>query len=178
MTSPRLDAAELYAEHADFVWRSLQRLGVKDPDLEDVLQEVFIVVHQQLASFEGRSKPTTWLFGISMRVASNHRRRAHRRREQPTLGAGEELAAEGDPETDTLALHARRQIDAALDCLELDKRAAFVMFEIDGLSCPEIADVMGVPVGTIYSRLYAARADLQKALTRLAARPRRAEGES
>jgi RNA polymerase sigma-70 factor, ECF subfamily len=170
--SGRLDTAALYLEHAHFVWLSLQRLGVRPPDLEDVLQEVFIVVHQQVDGFEGRSKPTTWLFGICLRVAAAYRRRAYRRREEPSSSPAESAAGGDDPETLTAALEARRRLDAALDSLELEKRAVLVMFEIDELSCQEIAAMLDVRVGTVYSRLHAARGELQKALERQRSRER------
>src|SRR5262245_36440647 len=165
-----MDAASLYAEHAQFVWLTLQRLGVREPDLEDLLQEVFMVVHQQLPNFEGRSKATTWLFGIAFRVAAAHRRRAYRRREELGNEKAEQIASLDDPEELTQALQARRLLDTALDSLDLEKRAVFVMFEIDGLSCQEIAKIVDVPVGTVYSRLHSARADFQKALGRFKAR--------
>lgn len=72
-----LDVASIHESHADFVWCSLQRLGVRPADLEDALQEVFVVVHRKLSSFDGSSRLSTWLFGISMRVASAYRRKAH-----------------------------------------------------------------------------------------------------
>jgi RNA polymerase sigma-70 factor, ECF subfamily len=169
---PPFDLSTLYAEQADFVWLSLQRLGVAPSDLDDVVQEVFMVVHQQLAGFEGRSKITTWLFGICLKVAAAHRRRAYRRRERPSETAGADSIAAGDPEELTAALEARRLLDAALDSLDLDKRAVLVMFEIDGCSCQEIAELFELPVGTVYSRLHAARAELERALSRLRARER------
>jgi RNA polymerase sigma-70 factor, ECF subfamily len=170
--SGRLDTTTLYAEHAHFVWLSLQRLGVRPPDLEDVLQEVFMVVHQQVDGFEGRSKPTTWLFGICLRVAAAHRRRAYRRREQPSSSADDAAGESEDPEVLTAALEARRRLDAALDSLDLEKRAVLVMFEIDDMSCQEIADVLGLRLGTVHSRLHAARGELQKALERQRLRER------
>jgi RNA polymerase sigma-70 factor (ECF subfamily) len=165
-----LDAATIYDDHARFVWLTLQRLGVRAPDLEDVLQEVFVVVHQQLPSFEGRSKQTTWLFGICLRVVAAHRRRAYRRRERVTEGAGAELVNPDDPETLTAARQAREKLDALLDALDLEKRAVFVMFEVEGLSTRQIADLLELPLGTVYSRLHTARAELQKALRRAHAR--------
>jgi RNA polymerase sigma-70 factor (ECF subfamily) len=165
-----MDASTLYTEHGQFVWLTLQRLGVRESDLEDLLQEVFMVVHQQLPHFEGRSKATTWLFGICFRVAAGHRRRAYRHREELGNEKAEQFPADDDPEELTVALQSRRQVDAALDTLELEKRAVLVMFEIDGLSCQEIASVVDVPIGTVYSRLHSARADFQKALGRQRAR--------
>ena len=173
----RIDVASLYTEHAQFVWLSLQRLGIREPDLEDLLQEVFMVVHRQLPGFEGRSKPTTWLYGIAFRVAAAHRRRAYLRKEELGDEKTAEVRAEDDPEELSQALQTRRQLDAVLGCLDLDKRAVLVMFEIDGMSCQEIADFVDVPIGTVYSRLHAARADFQKALSRQHARQKFTEAQ-
>ncbi len=167
------DAASLYEHHGRFVWASLQRLGVRDPDLEDVLQEVFVVVHQRLHTFDGSSKVTTWLFGICLRVASGYRRRGYRRRElavaEPPEPARDERSP-SSPEEDLVAEQSRRRLHAILDDLDLEKRAVFVMFEIDELPCEEIASILGVPVGTVYSRLHSARKDFQRALLRMQAR--------
>src|SRR5690349_18720106 len=72
------------AEHGPYVWRVLRRLGVRSADIEDVWQETFIVVHRKLGGFEGRSQLRTWLSAIAVRVASDYRSRAYRRREQAT----------------------------------------------------------------------------------------------
>jgi RNA polymerase sigma-70 factor (ECF subfamily) len=153
-----LDVRGVSEAHAQFVWVSLQRLGIREADLPDVLQEVFVVVHQRLATFEGNSALTTWLFGISMRVAANHRRRAHVRREQPVADVPDSQQDEAlGPERAAERAQAADLLRAALDAMDLEKRAVFVMFEIEELSCAEIAAVLGVPVGTVYSRLHAAR---------------------
>src|SRR5262245_19722044 len=75
-----LSFKEVYDEHFRFVWRSLRRLGVPESDVADAVQDVFIVVHRRLGEFEGRSKVTTWLYGICYRVAHDRRRLAHVRR--------------------------------------------------------------------------------------------------
>src|SRR5947207_8334747 len=77
-----LTVEDVYLAHADFVWKALQRFGVRTADLDDVLQEVFVVVHKKLPSFRGDAQMTTWLYGICLRVASVHRRRSHVRREK------------------------------------------------------------------------------------------------
>lgn len=165
------EVAQIYERHAGFVWASLQRLGVRDPDLDDVLQEVFVVVHQKIATFDGTSKMTTWLFGISLRVASAYRRRGFRRKETFVAETPEEPSdASSSPEEAMAAAESRLRLAALLDELDLEKRAVFVMFEIDELSCEEIAQIVGVPVGTVYSRLHSARKDFQKALGRMHAR--------
>lgn len=165
------DVARLYREHAAFVWASLQRMGVRTPDLEDVLQEVFLVVHGRIATFDGSSKETTWLFGICMRVASAYRRRGFRRKETCVAVPPEPDDRTVDsPEEDLATRESRRRLEALLDELDVDRRAVFVMFEIEERPCDEIARLFDVPVGTIYSRLHAARKDFQKALARMHAR--------
>ena len=169
---PRITVAEIHDAHADFVWRTLQRLGVSGSDLEDLLQEVFIVVHRRLYTFDRSSRVTTWLYGICLRVAVAHRRRAYFRRERatPTFDdtPGDEPA--DDPESLALRAEARRRLERALDTLSLEKRAVLVMFELDGLSAGQIAEMLGTPVGTVYSRLSVARTDFARAVARQAKR--------
>jgi RNA polymerase sigma-70 factor, ECF subfamily len=174
---PSAAVTRIYQANADFVWRSLQRLGVKDPDLDDVVQEVFVVVHERLHTFDGTAKMTTWLFGICLRVASAYRRRGFRRRETSVAEVPEPTdRTSTSPEQDLAAAESRRRLELLLDELELEKRAVFVMFEIDEMPCEEIAQIVGVPVGTVYSRLHAARKSFQKALARMQARETREEG--
>jgi RNA polymerase sigma-70 factor (ECF subfamily) len=170
----RTTVTDVHDEHADFVWRSLQRLGVRDADLEDALQDVFVVVHKRLATFDGSSKMTTWLFGICLRVSAAHRRRAHVRRETPTdeLDERADDTASTSPEDAALRREARERVERALDALTPEKRSAFVMFEIEGVAATEIAEMLGVPVGTVYSRLSAARVEFAEAVTRLERRER------
>lgn len=171
-----LAVTRIYQANADFVWRSLQRLGVRDPDLDDVLQEVFVVVHQRLHTYDGTAKMTTWLFGICLRVVSAYRRRGFRRRETSVAEPPEPTDRTSiTPEQDLAAAESRRRLDLLLDELDLEKRAVFVMFEVDEMPCEEIAQILGVPVGTVYSRLHAARKSFQKALARMQARETREE---
>jgi RNA polymerase sigma-70 factor (ECF subfamily) len=184
---PLVDTAESFADevsavyeaHAGFVWKSLQRLGVRDSDLDDVLQEVFVVVHQRITTFDGSSKMTTWLFGICFRVASAYRRRGFRRRETCVAEPPEDTERHGSsPEDAMMAAQSRSRLAGLLDELDLEKRAVFVMFEIDELPCDEIAQIVGAPVGTIHSRLHSARKDFQKALARMHAREARRAGRT
>lgn len=169
-----VDVSRVYEVHAPFVWASLQRLGIRDADLDDVLQEVFVVVHQRIATFDGSSKMTTWLFGICLRVASAYRRRGFRRNETCIAEPPDHGTAPGaSPEEAMAEAESRRRLAALLDELDLEKRAVFVMFEIDEMPCEEIAQIVGVPVGTVYSRLHSARKDFQKALARMHARDAR-----
>jgi len=160
---------DLYRDHFDFVWRVLARLGVPDRDLADATQDVFMVVHKKLPEFEGECRPTTWLYGISFRVASARRRAAPARREvlddalhEPTNERSEGLVAE--------AAHYRRLLSEALDRMPLEQRAAFAMFELDGMTAADIAEHTGVSEGTINSRLRLARQIFRRFVARLSAR--------
>lgn len=165
-------AAEVYERHADFVWASLARLGVARDDLPDQFQEVFLVVHRRLDSYDGSCAVTTWLFGICLRVAQGWRR--HRRRHpEDAVADVPDGSHEGDtPEEDAARRQARRTLESVLDRLEPDRRAVFVMFELEGMSCAAIGELLGVPTGTVYSRLHTARAEFQQHLERL----RKAQG--
>jgi RNA polymerase sigma-70 factor (ECF subfamily) len=160
---------QVHATHADFVWACLQRFGLAESDAADAAQEVFLVVHRQLGSFRGEAKVTTWLYGICLRVASSFRRRLRRRAERVLEDSLPDLD-QADPE-EALTLRERERVLAAvLDELTLERRALIVMYEIDELSCDEIASIVGVPVGTVYSRLHAARHDFERAVKRFRAR--------
>jgi RNA polymerase sigma-70 factor (ECF subfamily) len=173
MRAEALDVTRLHAEHAAFVWATLQRLGVRDADLEDMLQEVFVVVHKRLDTYDPNARATAWLFGIAVRVAAAYRRRAYRRHEHTVDPFPEPSCDDSGPEASASAVQARRRLEAILDEMDLEKRAVFVMFEIDELPCEEIAATLGVPVGTIHSRLYTARQAFAKILARHQARDAR-----
>jgi RNA polymerase sigma-70 factor, ECF subfamily len=159
-------AAGLFREYGAFAWRVLRRMGVAERDADDVCQEVFVTVHRRLASFEGRSSPRTWLYGICVRTASEYRKRAVNRHEvaadrppEPTVDANQE---------DHAALReARATLDRILDGLDEDKRAVFVLYEIEELPMTDVATVVGCPLQTAYSRLHSARRDVDAALLRL-----------
>jgi RNA polymerase sigma-70 factor (ECF subfamily) len=97
------------------------------------------------------------------------------RREQAASDTEERLVTDSseDPELAAIERETREELDELLGVLDLERRAVFVMFEIEDLTAPEIANVMGTPVGTVYSRLASARAELTKAVARRRARVRR-----
>lgn len=166
--SERLDIAEIYEQNAEFLYRSLYRMGIPEADLPDVMQEVLLVVHRRLDRYDRDCRLTTWLFGICLRVAATARRTRRRRREDflDASEHGPELVEPIDPERIALARDARRQLDRALDCLSPEKRAVLVMFELEGVPCGEIAELLGVPKGTVFSRLSLAREAFLQALER------------
>lgn len=159
-----LDFEDVYERHFDFVWRSLRLLGVRPEVVEDVTQDTFSVVSRQLASFEGRSSLRTWLFAILQRVAANHRRTA-RRKLTPLVPLAEELAAQGP------TAHARAEAAQAIDMiqrfcdtLDMERRAVFVLALLEELPAPEVAQVLEIPINTVYSRVRSLRDGLRRAL--------------
>ncbi|MBX3209993.1 MAG: RNA polymerase sigma factor [Labilithrix sp.] len=169
---------DLYREHFGFVWRSLRHLGVAEADVEDSAQDVFVIIHTRLATFEQRSRLTTWIYGICINVAQARRRRAHVRHELTTdpqiMPVDETQVATADE------IYGRREaerlLDAILDTLPIEQRAVFTLFELEGRTCEEIAQLCAIPIGTVYSRLRLAREAFKRASARLEARERFAGG--
>jgi RNA polymerase sigma-70 factor (ECF subfamily) len=158
----------LYEAHVDFVWRNLRRLGVPESEAEDRTQEVFVVAYRRYEQFEDRGHgPRAWLFQIVLRVASGARR--HRRRHPEVPDGGDALDRETvePPQADAFARReALSRLDAALGTIDLGRRAVLVLHEIEEMTAPEIALVLGIPLNTVYSRLRVARGELEQALAR------------
>ena len=173
-SAPRTDPAlevdrpvfpDLYDDHIDLVWRALRRLGVADASLEDAAQEVFVVAHRKLDTFEGRSSVSTWLYGISVMVARNFRRTARRHAEAPLEPRDEESHA-SVPDEVSEAGQASRIVERLLESLSEEKREVFVLAELEELSGPEIAATLGLNINTVYARLRAARQAFDEAALR------------
>lgn len=165
--------AEVYREHFRFVWRSLRRLGVPEADTQDAAQDVFLVVHRKLSDFEGRSRMTTWLFSICLHVARNRRRKVALRRE---VSDDTTLDAQEDPSADLEAAVRRREglglLEAILDEMDFDQRVVLSLFELDGMNGEAIAELLDVPLGTVYSRLRLGRESFHQLVARAQARER------
>lgn len=158
-----VDFEELYQEHFAFVWRCLRALGVSEANLDDVCQEVFLVVHRRLADYRGEGKPRTWVYGILRNVASNHRRTLRRRGENGALE--QEPQSEGSGPLDRVLLQEDAAfLEAFLESVTAAKREVFALALIEQLSIPEVAEILGVPVNTAYTRLRNVRLDFQRAL--------------
>jgi RNA polymerase sigma-70 factor (ECF subfamily) len=154
----------VFQEHAPYVWRAVRRLGVAEADADDVCQDVFVVVHRKLGTFHGRSL-RTWLYGICLRVASEHRRRPYQRREQVVEAVPDE-GVDASQEDELERRRALALLDEALDQLDDDKRAVFVLFELEQMPMVEVAEAARCPLQTAYSRLYAARKIVEAVLDR------------
>jgi RNA polymerase sigma-70 factor (ECF subfamily) len=167
-TAP-LEFDAVVAEHGPYIWRVLRRLGVRPSDVEDVWQETFIVVHRKLDAFEGRSQLRTWLSAIAVRVASDYRNRAHRRREQATdeVPDGGSAASQHD---DFVEQERRALLDRLIGELKPEQREVIVLYEFAELPMQEVAEALGCPLQTAYSRLHAGRRALEQAARRESAR--------
>jgi RNA polymerase sigma-70 factor (ECF subfamily) len=164
---------DVYRDHFAFVWRSAKRLGVRDASLDDVVQEVFVIVHRRLAEFEGRSSMKTWLFGITLRVSRDHRRSTMRKDrdggaepiDPDTLGTSTSGPSESLERTQAVRL-----LHAILDELDDERREIFVMSELEQMAMPDIAATLGLNVNTAYARLRAARQSFEEGVARAKAR--------
>ncbi len=163
----------LYDEHHAFVWAVLRRLGVPEADAEDLMQEVFMVVHRRIDAFEGRSAWSTWLYGIATRVYWNYARRQRSRpRASASVSSLRLVDPAGDPERFAAQSEASELLEQLLGSLDADKRTAYVLHAIEGLSAPQISAITGVKTRTIYSRLRAAKVEIEASAERVRARAR------
>lgn len=172
-----IDAGTLFRRHADFVANFLARIGAPRPELEDIVQEVFTIAHRKGGYRPGAARPTTWLADIAMRVTANRRRGQRRARVHADMTSVQRAA---DPAAGVGEVAEHRQalddVQAALAAMDDDKRALFVLFELEGEPCDAIAAALGIPVGTVYSRIHAARKQFKKAFRRQQVLPRGREG--
>ncbi|MFN0250888.1 MAG: RNA polymerase sigma factor [Kofleriaceae bacterium] len=160
-----LDFATVYRANLDYVWASVRRLGIPSSDLEDVAHEVFLVVHRKLDQYDRARPLRPWLFGIAYRIASEHRRKNARRAQQELE---DELAASessSSPEKQTVKRQAIELAQKALDAIDEEARAVFVLAELDGVAVTDVAETLSIPVNTAYTRLRRARLAIANAIT-------------
>lgn len=159
------DIATIFREHGPYVYTVLRSLGVLAADVDDAFQEVFVVIHRKLGAYEDRGSLRAWVYGICVRVALRSRSRRHAAREV----ASGDVPDVVDPMTPAEHLdeqQAREVLSTILDELDDDKRAVFVLFELEELSMQEVAQSLECPVQTAYSRLRAAREAVDAAVRR------------
>lgn len=166
---------EVYAAYFDFVWTSARYLGVAENDIDDVVQEAFIVVHGRLSTLSSPELLRSWIYGIVRRVTF-----AYFRMKQVSHNRLRLWGFEADLDRAEVPLPSRR-IEASeerdlllylLNELDPEKREAFVLMELEGMSAPEVAATIGVPLNTVYSRIRFARQETEAAFKRYRARTR------
>ncbi|MBK7864114.1 MAG: sigma-70 family RNA polymerase sigma factor [Archangiaceae bacterium] len=153
----------VYREEAPYVFRVLRRLGVRDSELEDLAHDVFVAAYRAWARLDPAQPVRPWLFGIAYRLMLDHHRKRSTHSEVPSARVPETVDDRGGP-----AEHAARRQGLSLaariiEGLELDRRAVFVLHELEELPMPQIAEALEVPLNTAYSRLRLARRDFAAA---------------
>jgi RNA polymerase sigma-70 factor, ECF subfamily len=173
----RLEFARVYEEHVRFVWRTLRRLGVPSEDCDDAVQDVFLIVHRRLGDFRPQAPVKHWLFRLAAGIARDHRRT--RRRKDPKqhglipVRSDEEIADVSQQGPGELAERtaAARLIRDVLQELDQPKREVFILADLEQMTAPEIAQVLELPLNTVYSRLRRARSEFEAALSQRRERP-------
>jgi RNA polymerase sigma-70 factor, ECF subfamily len=165
---PKQRFAALVTHHHGKVWRSLRRLGVWESDADDATQQVFMVAHRRLADIVPENEQA-FLLQTALRVASDFRRTRRRRHEVETGEIPSLADTAANPEEATDRLRARALLDRVLDAMSVDLRRVFVLFELEELTTPEVAEVLHIPRGTVASRLRRAREDFRKNVLRMSA---------
>jgi len=173
--SSTAELAEIYRQHADYVWRIARHLGVAEAELADVVHDVFLVVLRRLREYDGRASMRTWLYHQTRGIVSNRRRgqrRATRRLQLLERSAEVQLLARAtevhgeSPETHMERVQAAEFVRAFLATLEPPRRSIFELVELDGLRVSEAADCLNVNINTAHARLRAARAAFRAAVAR------------
>lgn len=160
-----LSAEALFRRHAIFVAKLLVRLGARPQEIDDLVQEVFLTAHRRGGYVSSEAKPTTWLAAIALRVlgtATRSRRRRRRLFEED--GAAPER---GDPVDLFEVVSGATVLQRVFDAMEVEQVALIILYEIEGDSCESIAAALRIPVGTVYSRLHAARRAFREIFERI-----------
>jgi RNA polymerase sigma-70 factor (ECF subfamily) len=155
-----------FDRHVGFVWRAARACGVPDADVEDVVQETFVIASGKLGevALDADGAARAWLYTICANLARNRRKRAeHRlRRATPVEELTSLAAREATPDAETERRQARTRLEALVARLDEDKRAVLVLYELEGLPMKDVAAAVGCPLKTAYSRLRLAREQLER----------------
>lgn len=165
-----LTVADVYRAHFDFVWRTARRMRIAEHRIDDVVQDVFVVVHRRLGDFDGRGSLRSWLYGIVQRTVRDHRRHA-RRKEAPLASdvvdeRGEERFPSSFPRPDDAAAASEglSLVERMLDRMAPEKSEVLMLSYLEGMAVPEIAECVCANVNTVYSRLRSGRQELEAML--------------
>lgn len=168
---PSFDA--IYEQYFDFVWSSAQRLGVSGAAMDDVVQEIFIVIHSKLPTLRQPSSLRSWIYGVARRTVSDHRRALRTRAQSADAHAIQAELEQSWPRTPLDLKEQSEQVKllfSVLDEIAWPKREVFMLAELEEMTVPEIAEALEIPLNTAYSRLRAARLAFEENLARRAAR--------
>lgn len=157
------DFAQVFEEHVTRVWRALRAMGVAPHLVEDAAQDVFMVVHEKLGTFEGRSKLSTWIYAITYRVAANYRAKARRTPHLQGLD-GKEPSSHRTPEQELAAKESALFLEGFCASLDDGMRDVFVLCLLEEQPAVEVAELLGLSPNTIYSRVRLVRQAFRQAI--------------
>ena len=155
---------QLYDQWFEDVSRWVRALGAREADRDDVVQDIFLVVHRRLADFDGQNV-AGWLYQIARRKVRDYRHLTWVKHLFGTTSVplGDDMLKTGQGPLEALETRQKRELlERLLDGLNEDQRAAFVLFEIEGNSGEDIARLQGVPINTVWARIHKARKKLQE----------------
>jgi RNA polymerase sigma-70 factor, ECF subfamily len=157
---------DVYAAHFDFVWRAARGLGMGNGSVDDVVQEVFLIVHRKLGTLETPGALRSWLFGITRRVCKDHRRSVARRGPHVELDQQREIDPGRDPQAHLVGRQELLIVERYVDGLDEEYRALFFLTLLEGLPIADAAKALNLNANTTYSRVRILRQELQGLLTR------------
>jgi RNA polymerase sigma-70 factor (ECF subfamily) len=161
---------EVYEAHVDFLWRNARRLGVDPEAVDDVLQQVFIIVHRRLRDVSRAGSEKAWLFGILLRVVRDHKRLLRRKSPHRFWARTDPESLTDDrsypPDESLFRSEAAQLVQRWLCAMSDDKREVFILAELEQMTAKEIAEATGANANTVYSRLRVARQEFEAAAAR------------
>jgi RNA polymerase sigma-70 factor (ECF subfamily) len=160
------DFRALFEQEFGYVSNTLRRLGVAESERDDVAHEVFLRVHERFGEYDPSRPLRPWIFAFAFRCAAEHRRLARHRLELVGLPA-DPVDPQPPPDEVAAVQDERDLVTRALDCVAMERRAVLLLHDVEGASAPEISEVLGIPLNTVYSRLRVARQELSVAVRRL-----------
>ena len=161
--------ADIYANYFRFVWSTARYMGVETTALDDVVQDVFVIIYERVHTLQQREALRSWIYGIVRRVVLTHHRT-----QRSALHKAEELLVNADlihpelptPQQVTEESERAKLFWSLVSVLDARKREVFLLAEFEEMTAPEIAKLANLPLNTVYSRLRAAREELEEALRR------------
>ena len=173
LTSALPPFVEIYDTYFAFIWSCTRRLGVRSEAMDDVVQEIFIVIHSKLPTLQQPESLRSWIYGIVRRTVSGYHRS---KRSQEVPGMSPDLDARSSESRPPTPSELAEQVDelrllsSLLAELDEAKREVLVLVELEEMTVPEVAEALEIPLNTAYSRLRAARQAFEAALARHALR--------
>ncbi|OGQ90521.1 MAG: hypothetical protein A2289_04790 [Deltaproteobacteria bacterium RIFOXYA12_FULL_58_15] len=166
-STAQLDVDQAFREHGGFVARIVQRLTADGPHVDDLVQETFIVAFKKRHEFEGRASVQTWLYAIARNLCFRHIR-SHRRRDhfRQRLAQQEQTDRSSALEGEIERRESIARVHRVLQQLPFKQREIAILYELEGMEGKEISEVVGIPLGTVWTRLGQARKTIEKLMRR------------